>query len=434
LQRGSPVQWLRPALSTPALPDGYAARVYALSPDNLAWLETLGVGTHLQHGRIGSVQAMEIRGPQGGLLELSARQTGVPQMAVIVESDNLQLAVDAAIAAAGGDDRLGAAASAQITAIDAGDSGMAVSLNDGVRLNTPLLVAADGANSPLRALAGIDTVGDSYHHRAVVANFECERPHRGIACQWFNHGEVLAWLPLPDRHISMVWSVPDSRAETLLGLDDVDLLDMMAARINPAKAAPWPRGGCAGDTTWIGAADRDGCVVSMIQSIYFEFGSGVVLPRTGLLWQNRGTSFRLAADGWNALAPGRLPFHTLNPSMALFDDGRVMAFGTMGGEGQPHTQAALFTRYARNGMSLADSVAAPRWLLGRTWGDETTALRVESRLDAKVVDGLRDAGHAVKMVEDYSDLMGHAGAIVRHGDGALDGASDPRADGGVAWT
>jgi gamma-glutamyltranspeptidase/glutathione hydrolase len=120
--------------------------------------------------------------------------------------------------------------------------------------------------------------------------------------------------------------------------------------------------------------------------------------------------------------------------MALFDDGRVMAFGAMGGEGQPQTQAALFTRYARNGMSLADSVAAPRWLLGRTWGDETTALRVESRLDAKVVDGLRDAGHAVKMVEDYSDLMGHAGAIVRHGDGALDGASDPRADGGVAWT
>lgn len=229
LQRGSPVQWLRPALSTPALPDGYAARVYALSPDNLAWLETLGVGTQLQHGRIGSVQAMEIRGPQGGLLELSARQTGVPQMAVIVESDNLQLAVDAAIAAAGGDDRLGAAASAQITAIDAGDSGMAVSLDDGVRLNTPLLVAADGANSPLRALAGIDTVGDSYHHRAVVANFECERPHRGIACQWFNHGEVLAWLPLPDRHISMVWSVPDSRAETLLGLDDAALVAMVGA-------------------------------------------------------------------------------------------------------------------------------------------------------------------------------------------------------------
>jgi len=189
----------------------------------------LGVGTQLQHGRIGSVQAMEIRGPQGGLLELSARQTGVPQMAVIVESDNLQLAVDAAIAAAGGDDQLGAAVSAQITAIDAGDSGMAVSLDDGVRLNTPLLVAADGANSPLRALAGIGTVGDSYHHRAVVANFECERPHRGIACQWFNHGEVLAWLPLPDRHISMVWSVPDSRAETLLGLDDAALVAMVGA-------------------------------------------------------------------------------------------------------------------------------------------------------------------------------------------------------------
>lgn len=216
-------------------------------------------------------------------------------------------------------------------------------------------------------------------------------------------------------------------------LDDVVLLDSMAGRIDPVRAAAWPKGGGPGDTTWIGAADADGCVVSMIQSIYYEFGSGVVLPRTGLLWQNRGTSFRLAEDGWNALAPGRLPFHTLNPSLARFDDGRVMAFGTMGGEGQPQTQAALFTRYARNGMALADAVAAPRWLLGRTWGDETTALRVEARMAPGVVDGLRDAGHVVKMVEDYSDLMGHAGAIVRHDDGALDGASDPRCDGSVAW-
>ncbi len=215
-------------------------------------------------------------------------------------------------------------------------------------------------------------------------------------------------------------------------LDDAELIGVMAERIDHAKAAPWPKAGGPGDTTWFGAADAEGCVVSMIQSLYYEFGSGVVLPRTGITWQNRGASFRLAEDGWNALTPGRRPFHTLNPSLAKFDDGRVMAFGAMGGEGQPQTQAAIFNRYVKNGMALDKAVAAPRWLLGRTWGEDTTALRVESRFDAKVVDALRKAGHPVKMVEDYSDLMGHAGAIVRHGDGALDGAADPRCDGSVA--
>ena len=216
-------------------------------------------------------------------------------------------------------------------------------------------------------------------------------------------------------------------------LDNADGIARMAGRIDPQRAASWPRGGGPGDTTWIGAADREGCVVSLIQSLYFEFGSGVVLPRTGIVWQNRGTSFRLSPVGWNALSPGRRPFHTLNPSLARFDDGRVMAFGTMGGEGQPQTQAAIFNRYARHGMGLAEAVAAPRWLLGRTWGEDTTALRVEGRMDAGVVDGLVKAGHAVRMVEDYSDLMGHAGAIVRHGDGAIDAAGDPRSDGSVAW-
>ncbi|MDP3675577.1 MAG: gamma-glutamyltransferase, partial [Novosphingobium sp.] len=197
-------------------------------------------------------------------------------------------------------------------------------------------------------------------------------------------------------------------------LDDTSALARMASSIDPARATPWPRSHGPGDTVWIGAADSDGCVVSMIQSIFFEFGSGVIMPRTGILWQNRGSSFRLAPDGWNALMPGRKPFHTLNPALARFDDGRVMAYGTMGGEGQPQTQAALFTRYARRGTSLINAIDAPRWLLGRTWGDETTALRLESRFDNKAIDALRNAGHPVQMVEDYSDLMGHAGAIVRH--------------------
>ena len=215
-------------------------------------------------------------------------------------------------------------------------------------------------------------------------------------------------------------------------LNDETALDRMAASIDTKRASPWPRSGGPGDTVWVGAADKDGCIVSMIQSLYFEFGSGVVLPHTGILWQNRGASFRLTYHGWNALAPGRKPFHTLNPAFALFDDGRAMAYGNMGGEGQPQTQAAVFTRYARHGVDLARAIDAPRWLLGRTWGDETTALRIESRFDNRTIDALRNAGHPVQMTEEYSDLMGHAGAIVRYPDGGLDGASDTRCDGETA--
>lgn len=215
-------------------------------------------------------------------------------------------------------------------------------------------------------------------------------------------------------------------------LDDAGRLDRLAAEIDPARALPWPQPSALGDTCWFAAADASGRVVSAIQSTYFEFGSGLVLPRTGITWQNRGSSFRLAALGWNALAPGRKPFHTLNPALARFDDGRVMAYGTMGGEGQPQTQAAVFTRYARYGVGLQQAVSAPRWLLGRTWGEDSTSLKLEDGFDASLYADLAAAGHAVERIGPLTAMMGHAGAIVRHADGRLEGATDPRSDGQVA--
>ncbi len=215
-------------------------------------------------------------------------------------------------------------------------------------------------------------------------------------------------------------------------LDDRAALDALAARIDPRRALPWPQPSQAGDTTWFGALDARGQAVSCIQSTYFEFGSGLVLPRTGVTWQNRGCSFRLAADGWNALRPGRKPFHTLNPALAVFDDGRVLSYGTMGGEGQPQTQAAVFTRYARYGQPLQQAVTAPRWLLGRTWGEDSTSLKLEDRFDPAVVAALRDAGHAVELLPAFTPVMGHAGALLREADGTLAGAADPRSDGAVA--
>lgn len=206
-------------------------------------------------------------------------------------------------------------------------------------------------------------------------------------------------------------------------------LDTAAGRIDPSRASPWPAGGDAGDTVWLGAVDRAGRVVSYIQSVYWEFGSGMVLPDSGILWQNRGCSFGVAPGAAQPIQPGRKPFHTLNPALARFHDGRVMAYGTMGGDGQPQFQAAIYTRYAAFGRGLQDAVTAPRWLLGRTWGQGTTTLRMESRFDPALLAGLAEAGHRVEAVGPFSQFMGHAGALVHHPSGLIEGASDPRSDG-----
>ena len=112
-----------------------------------------------------------------------------------------------------------------------------------------------------------------------------------------------------------------------------DTLDGAAAAIDPASALPWPQPPSAGDTVWMGAIDGKGRAVSFIQSVYWEFGSGVVLEGTGIQWQNRGSSFKLDAGALNVLERGRKPFHTLNPALFLFEDGRAMPYGTMGGGG-----------------------------------------------------------------------------------------------------
>ncbi len=206
-----------------------------------------------------------------------------------------------------------------------------------------------------------------------------------------------------------------------------------ASKIDRTKAAPWPPTAGAGDTVWMGAADTSGLVVSYIQSIYWEFGSGCVLPATGVLMQNRGASFSLQSGALNYLAPGRLPFHTLNPALAVLNDGRVMAYGCMGGDGQPQTQSAVFTRHVDFREPLEQAIDRPRWVLGRTWGAARTALRLEARFDGNLIDALAAAGHDVDVLpEDYSDIMGHAGAAVLHPDGSCEAAHDPRSDGGAA--
>jgi gamma-glutamyltranspeptidase/glutathione hydrolase len=265
----------------------------------------------------------------------------------------------------------------------------------------------------------------------ILAIFD--RIRNGVEAESFDHVHRLVEATkqsfrMRNRHVTD----PDHMrvaAHTLLA---TDALDRAASAIDARRAQPWPEPAIKGDTVWMGACDRDGCMVSYIQSVYWEFGSGVVLEDTGVTWQNRGASFSLDPASHVVLAPGRRPFHTLNPAFARLSDGREMVYGNMGGDGQPQSQAAVFSRYAMFGEELQQAVTAPRWLLGRTWGDMSVTLKVESRFDDAVVAALRAAGHEVELIEPYSDLVGHAGALVRHPDGGIAGASDPRSDGGVA--
>ena len=180
--------------------------------------------------------------------------------------------------------------------------------------------------------------------------------------------------------------------------------------------------------------DDSGLAVSFIQSIYHECGSGVVLPETGINWENRGASFSLDPNKLLALKPGKKPFHTLNPAAARLKYGRVMTYGTMGSDGQLQTQAAVFTRYVVFGLPLQTAVSAPRRLLGRTWGQKSDTLKLEQRFPQAVVDELARRGNDIYVLLPFDETMGHAGAIVRHTDSALEGASDPRSGGRfAAW-
>jgi gamma-glutamyltranspeptidase/glutathione hydrolase len=245
------------------------------------------------------------------------------------------------------------------------------------------------------------------------------------------HGLVEAakrGLRLRDRYLTDPKRLPHPPERYL----DAAFLDAQALSIDRRRASPWTPAAGGGDTVWLGAADRSGLVVSYIQSLYWEFGSGCVLPGTGVLMQNRGVSFSLAPGALNRLEPGRLPPHTLNPALAVLGDGRIMAYGAMGGDTQPQVQALLFTRHVGFREPLAQALDRPRCVLGQTWGSPHASLLVESRFDEAVVAQLRSAGHAVEVLpQAYADQTGHAGAVLLHPDGTLEGAHDPRANGGA---
>jgi len=185
-----------------------------------------------------------------------------------------------------------------------------------------------------------------------------------------------------------------------------------------------------GDTVWLGVVDEYGNAVSLIQSIYHEFGSGFIPKGTGVILQNRGSFFSLDPNHINCLEPQKRTYHTLNPAMLFNGNQPYLIYGTMGGEGQPQTQAALVTRIIDYHFPIQSAIEAPRWLYGRTWGAESNTVKMEGRISKYVHETLQEKGHQLEAVEEFTDIMGHAGVIkIDQDTGIKYGGADPRGDG-----
>jgi gamma-glutamyltranspeptidase/glutathione hydrolase len=194
-----------------------------------------------------------------------------------------------------------------------------------------------------------------------------------------------------------------------------------------ARAGAWPGTGGVGDeTVYLTVVDGDGTAVSLINSVYMSFGSGLVAG--GFALQNRGHSFSLDADHANALAPGKRPYHTIIPAM-LREDGEFRAsWGVMGGSMQPQGHLQVVANLVDSGLNPQKALDAPRfrWLDGRRVALET------SRLPDATVEALRERGHEVVAEEAFFERGGHWGGgqfVYRDGEGTLVGGSDPRRDG-----
>ena len=206
-------------------------------------------------------------------------------------------------------------------------------------------------------------------------------------------------------------------------------LDAHARSISPDRARAWPHVFRPGDTVFIGATDREGRSASLLQTVYFDWGSGVVAGDTGILWHNRGASFSTDPAHHNALKPGKRPFHTLNPGMYLKDGKPRLLFGTQGADGQPQTLAAILTRLIDYDMDPLVALSRPRFLLGKTFSDTRDALKLEADAGQDVFTELASRGHEVSVISAQSPLAGHPGVIRINADDSASGAHDPRSDG-----
>ena len=198
------------------------ARVYAVSPGSAAFLESLGAWTAMPQDRVTAIESMRVEGDEGAVMTFSAYELGERALAWIVEERELRAALVREVHAAG----VRVLAPGGFVRLAFSPDAATLALDDGREIEAKLVVGADGIRSWIRQAAGIIAEPRPYGQTAVVANFACERPHRNCARQWFRaDGGVLAWLPLPERRISIVWSAPSALADSLMALDAAALAD-----------------------------------------------------------------------------------------------------------------------------------------------------------------------------------------------------------------
>jgi 2-polyprenylphenol 6-hydroxylase len=204
-------------------PDQWDTRIYAISPASQRFLERIGAWQRMDAGRVQPVFRMDVSGDTGGAVRLDAYQAGVSHLAAILESGRLQHALWQAIEA---DGNVVLHCPAAIESLERDETFSRLKLADGRVLEAELIVGADGAASRIREWAGIASTLIPYGQSGVVANFECERPHRGTAFQWFFDSDILAWLPLAGgNRLSMVWSTQTAHADELVALDPAVLAE-----------------------------------------------------------------------------------------------------------------------------------------------------------------------------------------------------------------
>jgi len=223
------------AKSIPA-PHGpeWGQRIYAFSPSTQKLLSQLQIWDALDHGRLQPVRDMRIygdRGEKNDQLHLSAFEAGTPQLAWIGESNVIEHTLDQAARFQNKLERI----SDTVEKIETDKNGVTVHLNNGNAIRAQLLIAADGANSPIRTELGIEATEESYSQSAVVANWICTYPHLETAFQWFlPGGDIVATLPLPDKQVSMVWSTSLENAAELLKLNQDQWIDRFSSVANGA--------------------------------------------------------------------------------------------------------------------------------------------------------------------------------------------------------
>lgn len=207
--------------------EAWDSRIYAISPGSASMIDGLGAWSALPAARVQPVHEMAVFGDRPGLpLQFDALRSGVPALAHIVESSVLAAALAARVAA---HDRIEVRVPTRPTTLQVSDREAVLGLEGSESIAARLVVGADGAQSWVRDVAGFETRTRRYPQTAVVANFRAERPHGAVARQWFREDGILALLPMPGGHVSMVWSATEAVAEDLLDLTGPELAARVAA-------------------------------------------------------------------------------------------------------------------------------------------------------------------------------------------------------------